>query len=67
MGLRLVSDHVMAKTDSFQTVAKELPVRSKAVGVGFVVNISGITVKSSSCHSQRFLCAVKFYCEVGHV
>ena len=44
MGLRIVSDHVMAKKDSFQTVAEELPVRSKAVGMGFVVNISGIKV-----------------------
>jgi hypothetical protein len=38
----VVSDHVMAQTSSFQTDAKEFPVRSKAVGVGFVVNISGI-------------------------
>jgi hypothetical protein len=41
MGLsRIISDHVMAQTDSFQTVAEEFLVRSKAVGAGFVVNVS---------------------------
>jgi hypothetical protein len=41
----MVSDLVMAQTDSFQTVAEEFPVRSKAVGVGFVVNMSCIKVR----------------------
>jgi hypothetical protein len=46
MGLnRTVSDRVMAQTDSFQTVAEEFPVRSKAIGAGFVVNISGVKVR----------------------
>jgi len=46
MGLnKIVSDHFTAQTVSFQTVAKEFPVRSKAFGVGFVVNISGIKVR----------------------
>ena len=46
MGLnRIVSDHVMAQTDSFQTVAEEFPTRTKAIGVGFVVNINGIKVR----------------------
>jgi hypothetical protein len=42
---RVVSDHVMAQAASFQTDAEEFPVRSKAVGVGFVVNISGIAAR----------------------
>ena len=46
MGLnRIVSDHGRARTDSFQTVSEEFPVRSKAVGVGFMVNISGIKMR----------------------
>lgn len=42
---RIVSDHIIAQTVSFQTVAEEFPIRSKTVGVGFVVNISGIKVR----------------------
>jgi hypothetical protein len=42
---RIVSDHIRAQMDSYQTVAEEIPVRSKAVGLGFVVNISGTKVK----------------------
>jgi hypothetical protein len=35
----------MAQTDSFQTVVEEFPLRSKAVNVGFMVNMSGIKVR----------------------